>query len=205
VELPHERDARAYILMKRNREVEIKFRVDDVRSLQRRLKTASFRQITRRTLEQNTLYDLPGEVLRRRGELLRLRKYGHEWLLTHKAKGIVARHKTRIETETTVADGVKLDQILRALGYAHSFRYEKYRAEWSDSSGHVVIDETPIGIFGEIEGPAIWIDRTARTLGIDRESYITQSYMELFFAWKRRTRSRAREMTFAGVRGNKES
>ena len=104
--------------MKRNREVEIKFRVDDVRSLQRRLKAASFRQITRRTPEQNKIYDLPGEVLRRRGELLRLRKYGDEWLLTHKAKGIVARHKTRVETETTVADGVKLDQILRALGDA---------------------------------------------------------------------------------------
>ncbi len=204
--LLHERDARAYISsMKRNREVEIKFRVDDVRSLQRRLKAASFRQITRRTLEQNTLYDLPGEVLRRRGELLRLRKYGDEWLLTHKAKGIVARHKTRVETETTVADGVKLDQILRALGYAPAFRYEKYRAEWSDGLGHVVIDETPIGNFGEIEGPAIWIDRTARTLGIDRESYITESYMELFFAWKRQTRSGAREMTFAATRGRKQS
>jgi adenylate cyclase class 2 len=191
--------------MKRNREVEIKFRVDDVRSLQRRLKVASFRQITRRTLEQNTLYDLPGDVLRRRGELLRLRKYGAEWLLTHKGKGKVARHKTRVETQTTVADGIKFDQILRALGYAPIFRYEKYRAEWSDGSGHVVIDETPIGTFGEIEGPAAWIDRTARGLGIDRTSYITQSYTELFFAWKRRTRSRAREMTFAATRGRKQS
>src|SRR5260370_42413903 len=62
-----------------------------------------------------------------------------------------------------------------------------YRAEWSDSHGHVVVDETPIGSFGEIEGPARWIDRTAERLGVDRRSYITQSYAELFFASNRQT------------------
>ena len=81
-----------------------------------------------------------------------------------------------------------------------TFRYEKFRAEWSDGKGHVVVDETPIGSFGEIEGPARWIDQTAQLLGIGRDSYITQSYVELFFAWKRTTRSQAREMTFRAVR-----
>ena len=52
--------------------------------------------------------------------------------------------------------------ILRALGFAPTFRYEKFRAEWSDGKGHVVVDETPIGNFGEIEGPSRWIDRTAQ-------------------------------------------
>ena len=85
-----------------SKEIEIKFRVDDVRALARRLRVAGFRQVTRRTHESNTLYDLPGLKLRKRGELLRLRKYGASWLLTHKAKGKVARHKTRIETETRI-------------------------------------------------------------------------------------------------------
>jgi adenylate cyclase class 2 len=186
--------------MASKKEIEIKFRVDEVRALIRRLRAAGFHQITHRTHERNTLYDLPGSPLRKRGELLRLRKYGTEWLLTHKAKSKVTRHKTRVETETKIADGAKLEMILRALGYAPAFRYEKFRAEWSDHRGHVVVDETPIGCFGEIEGPARWIDRTARRLGIDRESYITQSYAELFFAWKRRTGSRASEMTFQAVR-----
>jgi adenylate cyclase, class 2 len=183
-------------------EIEIKLRIDDVRALARRLRAAGFRQVTRRTLEQNTLYDLPGSVLRKQGELLRLRKYGSEWLLTHKAKGKVGRHKARVETETKVTDGEKLDKILRALGYAPAFRYDKFRAEWSDGKGQVVVDETPIGFFGEIEGPARWIDQTARRLGIDRDSYITQSYVELFFDWKRRTQSRANEMTFKAVRNS---
>ena len=43
------------------KEIEIKFRVDDVRALARRLRSAGFRQVTRRTHESNTLYDLPGQ------------------------------------------------------------------------------------------------------------------------------------------------
>ena len=184
-------------------EIEIKFRVDDVRALTRRLRASGFKQVTRQTHESNTLYDLPGETLRKRGELLRLRKYGSTWLLTHKAKGKVARHKTRVETQTEIKDGGQLQKILQALGYLLSFRYEKFRAEWSDGKGHVVLDETPIGFFGEIEGPARWIDQSARTLGIDRKSYITASYAELFFAWKKRTQSPANEMTFHAIRKSK--
>ena len=82
------------------KEIEIKFRVKDVRELRRRLRAAKFRQVTRRTHESNTLYDLPGLALRKRGELLRLRKYGNGWLLTHKAKSTVTRHKSRVETQT---------------------------------------------------------------------------------------------------------
>jgi adenylate cyclase, class 2 len=184
-------------------EVEIKFRVENTRRLASRLRAEGFRLVTPRTRELNTLFDLPSQALRKKGEVLRLRKYGDEWLFTYKAKGKVTRHKTRVEIETRLADGEQLEKILLALGYAPSFRYEKFRAEWSDGKGHVVVDETPIGSFGEIEGPARWIDRTARRLGITQHSYITASYVELFFAWKRRTRSLAREMTFHAVRSAK--
>ena len=88
-----------------SREIEIKFRVENVRALTQRLRAANFRQVTPRTHEDNTLYDLPGQLLRKRGELLRLRKYGDHWLLTHKAKANGTRHKTRIETETAVGTG----------------------------------------------------------------------------------------------------
>jgi adenylate cyclase, class 2 len=185
--------------MASHNEIEIKFRLDDARALNRRLRKSGFRLITRRTHELNTLYDLPGQPLRKRGELLRLRKYGLEWLLTHKAKGNAGRHKTRVETETKVADGATMDAILRALGFAPTFRYEKFRAEWSDGTGHVVVDETPVGNFGEIEGPSRWIDRTARALEIPPSDYITKTYSELFLQWKKRTGSSANEMTFKAV------
>src|ERR1700751_3291546 len=149
-------------------EIEIKFRIENLRDLNRRLRVGGFRRVTPSTHEMNTLYDLPGQPLRKRGELLRLRQYGKEWFLTHKSKGGAGRHKTRLEIQTKVRDGQMMHAILCALGYQPTFRYEKFRAEWSDGRGHVVVDETPIGYFGEIEGPARWIDRTARSLGIQQ-------------------------------------
>ena len=189
--------------MASNWEIEIKFRVTDLRGLARELRAAGFRLVTRRTHEMNTLYDLPGEVLRTRRELLRLREYGAEWTLTHKSGKKVGRHSSRVELETPVGDGKKMELILRALGYAPSFRYEKFRAEWTDGKGQVVVDETPIGDFCEIEGTSRWIDATAAKLGVGVGDYITKNYATLFLDWKRKTGSPAQEMTFSAVRKRK--
>ena len=148
----------------------------------------------------NTLYDLPGGVLRSRKELLRVRDYGKSWKLTHKSGGKVSRHSSRTELETDVSDGEKMDLILRALGYSPSFRYEKFRAEWTDGKGQVVVDHTPIGDFCEIEGKPRWIDATAKKLGVPPEGYITKNYATLFGEWREKTRSAAEEMTFKAVR-----
>lgn len=177
-------------------EVEIKFLVSDLKALEQTLRELGFNQETPSTHEVNTLYDLPGQKLRRKGELLRLRNYGGKWRLTHKAKGKVGRHKSRGELETGVSDGKQMDALLRALGYSPSFIYEKFRAEWRDKEGHVVLDHTPIGDVAEIEGKPRWIDRIARELGVKPADYITKSYTELFFDWKRRTGSKAENMTF---------
>ncbi len=185
-------------------EVEIKFLVPDLKALEEKLRgELGFHEDTRSTHEVNTVYDLPGQKLRRKGELLRLRDYGGEWKLTHKAKVKLGRHKSRGELETTVSDGEKMDAILRVLGFAPAFVYEKFRAEWSDGEGHVVLDRTPIGDVAEIEGQARWIDRIARQLGVTSADYITKSYAELFFAWKRRTHSGAKNMTFREVGKNR--
>jgi adenylate cyclase class 2 len=185
-----------------SKEIEIKFRVADIDVLVARLRQLGFQQVTPRTHEMNVLFDLPGHPLRNRGDVLRLRKYGDSWVLTHKTKSKTNKdgpHKTRIEIETRVENGDKMEAILRALQFAPSFRYEKFRAEWKSGDGHVVIDETPIGIFGEIEGPPEWIDAVARDLQIDRKDYITETYAGLFLAWKRGSRSNAQEMTFEAI------
>jgi adenylate cyclase class 2 len=177
-------------------EVEIKFILTDRKSLDQKLRRLGFHNDSKPTHEVNTLYDLPGQKLRRRGELLRLRNYGGMWKLTHKAKGVAGRYKSRGELETGIDDGHTMDAILRALGFSPAFVYEKFRAEWSDGRGHVVLDHTPIGDIAEIEGKPRWIDQTAKALGVERTAYITKSYAELFFDWKRRTGSRAENMTF---------
>jgi adenylate cyclase class 2 len=182
-----------------SKEIEIKFRVADLRGLARKLGAAGFRVTTRRAHEINTLYDLPAGVLRARKELLRIRKYGSEWTLTHKAGKETGRHSSRAELETGVNDGKQMDLILRALGYAPSFRYEKFRAEWTDGKGQVVVDQTPIGNFCEIEGAPRWIDATANKLEVTSEQYITKNYATLFTDWKRQTKCRAKEMTFKAI------
>jgi adenylate cyclase, class 2 len=178
-------------------EIEIKFLVPDLRALAKKLKELAFELETPSTHEVNTLYDLPAQSLRKKGEILRLRKYGDKWKLTHKAKGKAGRHKSRAEAETALTNGEQMDAILRAVGFSPVFIYEKFRSEWSDGQGQVVLDHTPIGDVAEIEGKARWIDRTAHTLGIESKNYITKSYGELFIDWKRRTGCEAENMTFS--------
>jgi adenylate cyclase, class 2 len=187
-------------------EIEIKIRIHDSGVLLKAALAAGLREVTPRTLEQNTLYDTPDRTLRLAGQLLRLRLYGKRWVLTHKRKltaeesaGQNARHKVRVETETEVADGPAVEQIFNALGMRAVFRYEKFRTEWGDGTGHLTIDETPIGEYAELEGPPEWIDATAQALGISESEYLQQSYGELFSIWKRETGSPAENMTFAEI------
>jgi len=187
--------------MPARQEIEIKFLVPDLKVLEQQLVAMGFRCVTPSTREVNTLYDLPGHKLRRKGELLRLRQYGDAWRLTHKARAKASEYKSRTELETAVADGAQMELLLRALGYQPVFVYEKFRSEWSDGKGHVVLDHTPIGDIAEIEGPARWIDATAKRLGVAPSDYVTKSYAELFFDWKRRYKRKAVNMTFREIGG----
>jgi len=188
-------------------EIELKFPVDDLPALQTRLLALGFHLDTPRTFESNTLYDTPDRTLLTGKQLLRIRQYGDTWLLTHKLQPSEftpadIRYKRRIETETTVADGEALAIIFASLGYTPVFRYEKFRAEWSDPThgGHLVLDETPIGVYAELEGEPNWIDATLQRLGIPAASCTTESYGKLFLAWKARTRSDAEHLTFAAIK-----
>jgi adenylate cyclase class 2 len=184
-------------------ETEIKFRTADPTAFCRKLEQAGFHLETPRSFESNVLYDTPERSMRARTEILRLREYAGRWLLTHKRLPDAGpgedRHKHRIETETLVSDGKALAQVFASLGLTPAFRYEKWRSEWEDGEGHCVVDETPIGDFAELEGPAEWIDRTAARLDIDPAQYITLSYGRLFEQWREQHGSAALDLTFAAV------
>ena len=187
-------------------EIELKFPVSDPVSLTSRLTALGFCLITPRTFEQNTLYDTPDRTLRTRGQVLRLRQYGSRHIVTHKRhpddEDLASRYKIRIETESEVADGAALAEMFIQLGYAPAFRYEKYRSEWShpgQPGAHLVVDETPIGDYAELEGPPEWIDEMLERLGIDPASCLTQSYGKLFTQWKQSSGSSAENLTFEEV------
>jgi adenylate cyclase class 2 len=189
-------------------EIEVKIIISDATALQSRLPALGFHLETPRTFESNTLFDTPDHTLRTSHQILRLRQYGALWTVTHKrhpddettADGEPSPYKIRIETETTLADGPALAEIFSRIGYTPMFRYEKYRTEWShptpEGTAHLVVDETPIGTFAELEGPVVWIDETLALLAIDPAHCLTESYGKLFLAWKDRTGSAAENLTF---------
>jgi adenylate cyclase, class 2 len=193
-------------------EIELKFPIADLETLQTRLPQLGFNLVTPRTYEHNTLYDTPNRDLRARREVLRIRQYGSLCTVTHKrlpdqqAPVDTTRYKIRIETETIVAEREALAEIFLQMGYVPVFTYEKYRSEWSqvigpnsDATAHLLIDETPIGAYAEAEGPTEWIDRTLAELNIDPATCLTDSYGKLFLDWKQRTGSPAEHLTFADV------
>jgi adenylate cyclase class 2 len=183
-------------------EIELKFPVQDVQALLSRVESLGLCLQTARTFEANTLYDTPERELRAKKQILRLRNYGGTCTLTHKRKGTEAdsKYKTRIETETELEDGEAMAEVFSQLGYSPVFRYEKFRTEWASAGGgHLVLDETPIGVWAELEGQPAWIDETLERLGIDSAQCLTSSYGTLFLDWKQRTSSSVENMTFAEI------
>ena len=80
--------------------------------------------------------------------------------------------KSRLELESGVdAPGTVL-ALLDALGYRPRFRYEKRRTPWrfaDPARPLVVVDETPLGLFAEIEGEAGAVRALAAELGVREE------------------------------------
>jgi adenylate cyclase class 2 len=184
-------------------ETEVKLRVVDRDIFEQKLPGLGFTRVTARTLERNTLYDTPERGLRNSRQILRIRQYGSKWVLTHKSvpSGFTeeGRHKNRVETETEVEDGPALGKVFEALGFGPVFIYEKFRTEWADQLGHCVLDETPLGLYAELEGPADWIDTLAQKLGINDNEFITLSYGRIFESWRDQSGSKAQNFTFSEI------
>jgi adenylate cyclase, class 2 len=180
-------------------EIEIKLRVTDIPSLLRRL-----RQLGAichgRIFEQNTLYDTPDFTFRRLGRLLRVRVEAPSpnrlvpagrpgALLTSKVpvppKG-TPRYKVKIEREVSLQNPRRWPAILRSLGLRPAFRYEKYRSTFRLPRLSIDLDETPVGVFLELEGAPRAIDRVARTLGYSSRDYFCGTYWDLYAAECRR-------------------
>jgi adenylate cyclase class 2 len=183
------------------REIEIKLRAEDIApnlaGVKRKLTGLRFRLAKARTHEINWLFDDAAGTLRRTRRLLRLRKSGKEWLLTVKGVAeIGGRHKERDEAETPVEDGEGCRRALEMLGYSVTFIYERYRTTYIGRGLEVVIDETPAGIFLELEGPPEAIDGAAQRLDVDGSKYITLSYFDVFAQVRRERGIDARNFTF---------
>ena len=131
-----------------------------------------------RRLQEDCLLDTCNDDLRRRRSALRVRQDGGRSILTFKGPVQEASIKIREEFETIVADGSVLMRILGELGFQVWFRYEKYREEFALDDCIIAIDETPVGVFVEIEGGDI--AQAAGLLGRGPGDYVLDSYRGLF-------------------------
>jgi len=188
-------------------ETEIKLAVANINAARGMLRAAGFRVWKRRVFESNTVFDTPELTLRQAGLLLRMRQAGSVRTLTYKGPSIPGKHKSREELELVIPDARVMIAIIERLGYHPVFRYDKYRTEFKQFRGRgvAVLDETPVGVYLELEGAARWIDRTARKLNFSEQDYITVSYASLYLDWCSRHGIRPGNMVFGTVADDRDS
>lgn len=163
-------------------ESELKFALAQPGRLRARLHALGFRIAIPRRLESNWLFDDSSASLCRRGALLRLRRAGTGWWLTAKGPRRPGVLKQRPEAEIALADGPAARSLLDVLGFRESFAYALHRTVYRHprQRGELAWDQTPFGIYLEIEGSPAWVLRTARGLGLDPADAEPRPYPELF-------------------------
>jgi adenylate cyclase class 2 len=186
-------------------EREIKLGIEDLPALRRALAKIGARIVRPRLHERNTVFDTREFDLAKSEQLLRIRTESSppgsrrsragksHSVLTFKqpaqagrTSGKGQRHKVREEVELEVSDPRALAKIFEGLGMPGWFRYEKFRTTFQLPGTQrwakgllLELDETPIGIFLELEGPASAIDRAAQALGFQKRDYVVANYMDL--------------------------
>jgi adenylate cyclase class 2 len=182
-------------------ETEIKLRVCDAAAARAQIESAGFRVRAPRAFERNVVFDTPEFALKGRRELIRIRQVDGKITLTFKGPRQPGKHKVREELESSLSDASAVERIFERVGLRPVFRYEKYRTEYCRNSdpGVVMLDETPIGNYLELEGPSEWIDATARELGFSESEYLLASYASLYLEYCRQRNIEPADMAFPNL------
>lgn len=178
-------------------EREVKLRFGSADEAHAAIVAAGCTPLLGRRLQEDALLDTPSEELRRRRCVLRVRMEAGKSRLTFKGPVQSGPMKVREEFETIVGDGEVLMRVLEALGYEVWFRYEKYREEFTHEDVIVAVDETPVGVFVEIEGTETGIETMAAALGRTPADYIVDSYRGLFLQLRDEFGLHGRDLVFA--------
>ena len=209
------------------REIETKLRISNLAILRARLFKLRAIQIVPRTYESNILYDTPAKKLLSSDRMLRLRfeqparraaratfHHAGPAILTYKGPTAQPRRpkaasrdpisrprlKIREELEVYIPDALQLSRLLEALGLRPAFRYEKFRTTFSLPGIprlKIELDETPLGLFLELEGSPRDIERAAGLLGYSLKDFIASSYGALYLADCRRRRKKPSHLVFS--------
>ncbi len=182
-------------------EIEVKFLIDDLDAMRQRLLAMGATLKTPRTYEENIRLDTPEADLAQQGRLLRLRRDQRQ-ILTYKEPlpQEDPQFKVRQEYEVEVSDLAQTQALFGRLGFVPVSRYEKYRETFQYREAEIVLDEVPVGLFMEIEGPRETIRTIAEALHLDFSTRLLSSYHEIFAAVCATYQLPLQDMTFAAVR-----
>jgi adenylate cyclase class 2 len=155
--------------------------------------------VASRRLIDDRLYDNSNHQLQSARSTLRIRRDGSRGILTFKGPVQPGPVKTREEIETGVGDVEAMTGIVTALGYAPFFRAQKYREEFEvpgTTVAKVALDETPMGVYVEIEAEVETIAECTRSMGKSQDDYVLSSYQGLYTAWATARGLETAEMLF---------
>jgi adenylate cyclase class IV len=115
------------------------------------------------------------------------------------AKSATARrYKEKFERELVVRNPARWHQVFSGLGLRPGFCYEKFRTTLRIPRLDLVLDldETPAGVFLELEGAPRAIDQAAHALGFSPSDYYRGTYLDVYAADCRRRGRTPRNMLF---------
>jgi predicted adenylyl cyclase CyaB len=160
-------------------ERELKFAQADLDALRGRLAELEAERVGPAVFEENWILDRGGE-LAAGGSVLRVRaEEGRGALLTFKGPAsFEGPAKVRSELEMRIESAETALELLSALGYAVTKRYQKMREEWRLGSELICLDHTPLGDFVEFEGAKA--EAVARRCGFDPDAAVRKSYLMLW-------------------------
>jgi len=165
-------------MKKTNREIEIKFVINNVRFIQKLLKKKRTKFVGR-ALERTIRFDTESKKLEKEGKFLRVRT-GFKNVITFKRKIKNRRFREREEIELEIADPKSMEMILEKLGFTKKRIMEKYREKWEWGNAEIVVDKLPFGNFIEIEGSEKSILKTVKMLGFYFKDRIITTYWSLW-------------------------
>ena len=168
-------------MTKNNQEIESKFFVNNLATIETLLIKIGATCIAPRGFEYNLRFDNHQNSLQRQHKVLRLRKFD-DVRLTFKGPGErIGGALSRREIELVVNDFDQAQQFLESLGYRVAAVYEKYRTMYEIGTSMITLDELPFGNFIEIEAEnPEQIIELARQLQLNPETAIPASYQGLF-------------------------
>ncbi len=168
------------------KEIELKVVFKDFKDLKKKLKHLKAKKVNPKTFEKNIIYDHKDINLKRKGVLLRLRKFGKKNILTlKKASKGKEGFKVREEINLDVESFEKTENFLKSLGFFKTFSYEKWRENYSYKGLIISLDETKVGNFMEVEGEYKDIWDFLKEIGVSKEKTLTLTYMDLFKSLKK--------------------